>query len=171
MSEARWEAVLDRVFELTLLLGRDMAESLARDGLTESRAHVVWELHHRGPCTQRMLADVLNVTPRTITALVDGLESTGFVAREPHPTDRRATLVTLTPRGRASGRTMVAGKRRLARALFSDVAPEVLDGLDLGLREVLERLRSVLAAPTSPHTQRASHPGHKRTRRSSRITP
>jgi DNA-binding MarR family transcriptional regulator len=154
MGEEHWETLLDRVFELTLLLGRDMAESLARDGLTESRAHMVWELHHRGPCTQRELADVLNVTPRTITALVDGLEDTGFVAREPHPTDRRATVVTLTPRGRASGRTMVAGKRRLARTLFSDLAPEVLDGLDFGLREVLERLRNALAAPKPTHARR-----------------
>jgi DNA-binding MarR family transcriptional regulator len=148
MREEHWEAVLDRVFELTLLLGRDMTENLARDGLTDSRAHVVWELHHRGPCTQRTLADALHVTPRTITTLVDALESTGFVAREPHPSDRRATLVTLTPRGQASGRAMVAGKRRLARALFSDLPPETLDGLDLGLREVLARLRSVIAAPS-----------------------
>lgn len=149
MHDQPWEAVLDRVFELTVLLGRDMAESLARDGLTESRAHLVWELHHRGPCTQRELAEAVNVTPRTITALVDGLESTGFVAREAHPTDRRATLVTLTPRGKATGRSLVAGKRRLARALFSDLPPDVLDGLDVGLRAVLERLRSVLDAPTS----------------------
>ena len=150
MSDARWEAVLDRVFELTVLLGRDMAENLARDGLTESRAALVWELHRRGPCTQRELADALNVTPRTVTALVDGLESTGFVAREPHPSDRRATLVTLTRQGQASGRAFVAGKRRLARALFSDLSPDVLDGLDVGLDQVVERLRTVLAARTPP---------------------
>jgi DNA-binding MarR family transcriptional regulator len=29
------------------------------------------------------------------------LESRGLVARNPHPTDRRATLVSLTPGGRA----------------------------------------------------------------------
>ncbi len=150
MGEERWEAVLDRVFELTLLLGRDITENLARDGLTESRAALVWELHHRGPCTQRELADAVNVTPRTITTLVDGLESTGFVAREAHPSDRRATLVTLTRQGRASGRKLAAGKRRLARELFSDLSPELLDGLDLGLQEMVERLRSVLAAQQPP---------------------
>lgn len=88
-----------------------------------------------------------SMSPELKASRVDGLEATDFVARETHPSDRRATLVTLTPRGRASGRAMVAGKRRLARALFSDLGPDVLDGLEVGLREVLERLRSVLAAP------------------------
>lgn len=59
-----------------------MSEGLAREGLTESRAQVMWELQHRGPCTQRVLADALQVTPRTITTLIDGLASSGFVTRE-----------------------------------------------------------------------------------------
>src|SRR5487761_902345 len=102
MGVERWETVLDRVLELTALLGRDAAESLAREGLTESRAHLVWQLQQRGPCTQATLAADLHVTPRTVTALVDGLEATGFVPRDPPPTDRRATLVTFTERGRAT---------------------------------------------------------------------
>jgi len=40
----------------------------------------------------------LHVAPRTITALFDGLVATGFVTREPHPSDRHAALVTLTER-------------------------------------------------------------------------
>src|SRR2546430_15486 len=100
MRPERWEAALDRVLELTVLLGRDMTDSLAREGLTESRAHLLWQLQQRGPCTQRTLAADLHVTPRAITALVDGLAATGFVTRELHPSDRRATLVTFTERGR-----------------------------------------------------------------------
>jgi hypothetical protein len=91
MRAERWEAALDRVLELTVLLGRDMADSLAREGLTDSRAHLLWQLQQRGPCTQRTLAADLHVTPRAITALVDGLVATGFVTREPHPSDRRDT--------------------------------------------------------------------------------
>jgi DNA-binding MarR family transcriptional regulator len=43
------------------------------------------------------LAKALDVTPRSITALVDGLESEGLVRRVAHPTDRRATIVELEP--------------------------------------------------------------------------
>ena len=98
MDAERWEATLDRILELTVLLGQDMAEHLAREGLTESRAHLLWQLQQRGPCTQATLAAGLHVTPRTITALVDALVATGFVTREPHPSDRRAALVTFTER-------------------------------------------------------------------------
>jgi DNA-binding MarR family transcriptional regulator len=85
MRDDHWEAVLDQVLELTVLLGRDMTSSLARMGLTEARAHLLWELRARGPCTQRALASALRVTPRAVTALVDGLVETGFVTREPAP--------------------------------------------------------------------------------------
>ena len=141
-----WEATLGRVLELTVLLNRDMTEGLARLGLTESRAHVMWELERRGPSTQRVLADAVGVAPRTITTLIDALAETGFVTREPHPSDRRATLVTFTGRGRATGRALVEGHHRLARELFEDLPADVLDGFDAGLAHVNARLRHLAAA-------------------------
>jgi DNA-binding MarR family transcriptional regulator len=141
----QWEAALDRVLELTVLLGRDSAESLAQMGLTESRAHLVWQLQQRGPCTQATLAADMHVTPRTITALVDALVDTGFVTREPHPTDRRATLVTFTERGRTTAQELVDGHRRLARQLFADLPADVFDNFDAALRHVIAQFRTVLA--------------------------
>jgi DNA-binding MarR family transcriptional regulator len=146
MHAERWEAALNRILELTVLLGRDMTDSLAREGLTDSRAHLLWQLQQRGPCTQRTLAADLHVTPRTITALVDGLVATGFVTREPHPSDRRATLVTFTERGRTTAQALLDGHRRLARQLFADLPPNVFDGFDVGLLHVLARFRGVVAA-------------------------
>jgi DNA-binding MarR family transcriptional regulator len=97
-----------------------------------------------GPSSQRELADRLSVTPRTVTALVDGLESTGFVTRERDPTDRRVARVTMTPQGRAASQAMVDGRRRLAQALLGDLPRDRLHGFDTGLRHVLERLRDLL---------------------------
>ena len=88
----------------------------------------------------------MHVTPRAITALVDGLVATGFVTREPHPSDRRATLVTFTERGRTTAQALLDGHRRLARQLFADLPPNVFDGFDVGLLHVLARFRGVLAA-------------------------
>jgi DNA-binding MarR family transcriptional regulator len=148
----RWEAMLDRVLELTVLLARDMSEGLARMGLTESRAHVVWELQRRGPCTQRALADALKVAPRTITTLIDALVETGFVTREPHPSDRRATLVTFTPHGEQTARALVEGHRELARLLFEDLPAGELEEFDAGLVDVVDRLR-ILTASTGDNPQ------------------
>jgi DNA-binding MarR family transcriptional regulator len=145
MRSEQWEAALDRVLELTVLLNRDMTDSLAREGLTESRAHLLWQLQQRGPCTQRTLAADLHVTPRAVTALVDGLAATGFVTREPHPSDRRATLVTFTERGRATAQALRDGHVRLARQLFAGLPEDAFDGFDAGLLHVLTQLRDVLA--------------------------
>lgn len=43
----------------------------------------------------------LQVHPTSVTSLIDGLQRSGYVARSPHPSDRRATLATITARGRA----------------------------------------------------------------------
>jgi DNA-binding MarR family transcriptional regulator len=147
MSDERWEAALDQVLLLTVLLGRDMTDGLARMGLTEARAHLVWELQARGPCTQRALASALHVTPRAITALVDSLVETGFVTREPCPADRRATLVTFTELGRTTGQALAAGHRELARSLFADMPAEAFDSFDTGLGYVVNRLRALLTEP------------------------
>ena len=151
MCAERWEATLNRVLELTVLLGRDAVDSLAREGLTESRAHLLWQLQQRGPCVQRILAADMHVTPRAITALVDGLVATGFVTREPHPSDRRATLVTFTERGRVTAQALLDGHRRLARQLFAGLPDDTFDGFDAGLLHVLTRLRGVVAAKRAPN--------------------
>ena len=42
----------------------------------------------------------MGIDPSTIVTLVDELESAGLAKRRPHPKDRRAREVTLTPKGR-----------------------------------------------------------------------
>ena len=49
--------------------------------------------------TPAELAEKAAVTRATITGLLDGLEQTGLVRREPHAEDRRKTIVHLTPDG------------------------------------------------------------------------
>jgi DNA-binding MarR family transcriptional regulator len=135
---------LGQVLELAVLINDDMARSLAGDGLTVPRAHLLWELHHRGPSTQRHLAEVLGVSPRNITGLVDALVATGFVTRQPHPADRRATLVTFTEHGARTAKQMDKGQRQLAKLLFSGMSDRQFDGLVRGLGAVLNQLREHL---------------------------
>ncbi len=139
-------AVLDRILELVAVLDTDSRESLARDGLTPARAHVLWELQHRGPLPQRALAEALRVSARNVTGLVDGLVEGGFVTREPHPTDRRATLVSLTERGAATLDAMAGGHRELARQLFGDLSPAQHAAFADRLAHVTGRWREALAA-------------------------
>jgi len=137
---------LDQLLELVVLINEDMTQTLARDGLTVPRAHLVWLLHHGGATTQRALADALKVSPRNVTGLVDGLVATGLVTREPHPTDRRATLVSLTDRGASTLAEMDRGHRELATLLFGDMADRQFGSFVDGLGHVLRRLREELNA-------------------------
>ena len=83
----------------------------------------------------------MKVSARTVTGLVDGLEATGFVSRQPHPTDRRATLVTFTERGLRTV-AMERGQQEFARLLFAEMAEERLDCFTGVLGEILTQLRT-----------------------------
>lgn len=136
--------LLDQVLEVAVLINQDMNSSLGEYGLTPSRTHLLWELFHRGPSTQRVLADGLGVTARNVTGLVDALVETGYVTREPHPRDRRASLVTLTDRGTDVMTKMEKGQEEFARLLFADLPDRQLSGLTQGLAHVLDRLRELV---------------------------
>lgn len=143
-TSAQRVAALDRVLELAVLMDADMTRTLAERGLTTSRTHLLWVLHHGGPSTQRDLAAALDVSPRNVTGLVDALEETGFVRRRPHPTDRRAVLVDLTATGRAATARMQVEQSELADQLFKGLPRQTFAGLVDGLDAVLARLRPLV---------------------------
>jgi DNA-binding MarR family transcriptional regulator len=65
-------------------------------GISAQRLRLLNVVHCQGPQKMADLAEALAVTPRNVTALVDGLEAEGLIRRIPHSTDRRVTLVELT---------------------------------------------------------------------------
>ena len=52
--------------------------------------------------TQRKLADMLQQNESAMTAMVGRLTTAGLIVRAPHPTDGRAWILELTPRGEAA---------------------------------------------------------------------
>ena len=127
---------------VSLLLNEDATRSLAKEGLSIPRAALLWHVHHQGSSTQRVLAEALRVSPRNVTGLVDALAEAGYVTRGPHPTDRRATLVSLTERGTASMSQMASDHEELARTLFGGMSD--LAAFAGGLEHVLAKLSEAL---------------------------
>jgi DNA-binding MarR family transcriptional regulator len=68
------------------------------------------------------LGDELFVSPRNVTVLVDALEANGLVRRHPHPTDRRAILVELTPQGAETCAATYTQHTEAVSELFSDLS-------------------------------------------------
>jgi len=84
------------------------------------------------------MGERLQVHPTSVTNTVDRLEAQGLVARIPHPTDRRTTLVEITP----AGRTRV----EKAAAALGDVGFG-LDGMETSdMTAVTNSLHSLRAA-------------------------
>ena len=69
---------------------------------------------------------------RTITGLVDALAAGGLATRKPHPSDRRATLVTLTADGQRLTAKLKRDYRTLARALFAQMSRRELASFERG---------------------------------------
>jgi DNA-binding MarR family transcriptional regulator len=78
----------------------------------------------------KAVGEAFHLSSGAVTALVDRLEEAGYVTREPHPTDRRSSLLVLTPSGaeaaagagalyvRATESTIPADRLAEATAMF-----------------------------------------------------
>lgn len=82
---------------------RDRATTL---GLTAPQAVALREL--TGPLTLRELAERMCCEPSNATFVSDRLEEQGLVERRPHPRDRRAKQLVLTPDGTALRERLMA---------------------------------------------------------------
>jgi DNA-binding MarR family transcriptional regulator len=138
----RQQDALDRLLHVSALLEADQARFHAERDMTGPRVHLLWQVGLTGPTTQRVVADALGVTPRAVTGLVDGLEASGHVTRQPDPGDRRAALVTLTPAGERFVADLRESHARLAEDLFGRLDDDRLgtfvDVLDATVARVAE---------------------------------
>ena len=87
--------------------------------------------------SMREVSEILHVSPRTVTDMIDSLEARGLVARGPHPADRRITLLRLTPDGR---RQLAA-----AAALAERSHTAAMGGLSSQEQQTLRRLLDQVA--------------------------
>jgi len=145
MTTNDYELAWGRILELAVVVNEDMDSFLEQYGLTRARTHVIWVLHQHGPSTHRGLAEAIGVSAQNVTGLVDALVLGGFVTREPHPTDRRATLVTLSERGRSVAESMASEQRELTHQLFAEMPDEQFQCMLRGLGTVLERFKELQA--------------------------
>lgn len=120
------------------------AAALDTLGLTPALFAVLSFVVARESAIQQEIGRTIGIDPSTMVALVDRLEAAGLAKRRPHPDDRRAREVVITPKGL---RTV-----ERARALARQVEDEVLQGLTRAQRRQLDKLlrQALDAAPPQP---------------------
>jgi DNA-binding MarR family transcriptional regulator len=108
-------------------------------GLTFPRyeALMLLSFSRNGSLPLGKIGDRLQVHRTSVTNIIDGLERSGFVAREPHAHDRRTTLAAITDRGRdvAQAATQALNEARFGTAPLRAAELEQVT-------EVLRRLRA-----------------------------
>ena len=121
-----------------------VAEALQSIGLTTALFGVLNVLAARAGAIQQELGSAMGIDPSTMVSLIDQLESAGLAKRRPNPKDRRARLVSITPKGRRL--------LQRARKLAFESEDEVLGGLSgAERRDLLKLLRRALSsAPPQP---------------------
>ncbi|MDR0781290.1 MAG: MarR family transcriptional regulator [Pseudomonadales bacterium] len=109
-------------------------------GLTRAQWQVLACLLRLEGAQQKELADLMDITPITLTGLLDRLERDGWVERRADPADRRAKRVYLTDK--------VEPVTKSVRKIGVKVCCQALDGLDEAeqtqLTHLLLRIRSNL---------------------------
>ncbi|GAA3046688.1 MarR family winged helix-turn-helix transcriptional regulator [Streptomyces glomeratus] len=102
-------------------------------GITPAQSRLLRTLAHFGsPPRMADLAERLEVVPRAVTTLVDGLEASGRVRRVPDPSNRRVIRIEVTDQGREALRAVRGARRSAAEEILApltDEQREVLGGL------------------------------------------
>ncbi|WP_046729369.1 MarR family winged helix-turn-helix transcriptional regulator [Streptomyces humi] len=110
----------------------------ARDlGVTPAQSRLLRTLaHYDAPPRMADLAERLEVVPRAVTTLVDGLEASGKVRRAPDPTNRRVTRIEITDQGHATLAGLHAARRAAAEEILAPLTQEQREALG-GLLDTL----------------------------------
>jgi MarR family transcriptional regulator, organic hydroperoxide resistance regulator len=115
--------------------------SLAQRGLTPNDSRALMTLDFDAGQTMGALAQQWECDPANATWVIDRLERLGYAARRPSPTDRRAKLVVLTPKG-------AKVKAAILREFYAP--PPALLNLEAAQLEELDGLFHKLLAEAQP---------------------
>jgi DNA-binding MarR family transcriptional regulator len=116
----------EQLLRLTRRVHRIQKRQLQERGLgvTPAQSRLLRTLAHwETPPRMADLAERLEVVPRAVTTLVDGLEASGKVRRVPDPANRRVIRIELTE----DGRKTLQGLRDVRRAAAEEILAPLTD--------------------------------------------
>jgi DNA-binding MarR family transcriptional regulator len=125
MSEESELATSDRLLGQVCRLHHSLARALLNGiGLYRGQPQLLDILHEQEGLTHTELAARLRVVPATMTKMLQRMERTGFVVRQPDEKDQRVSRVYLTDAGREVRDDMRLVLQQLAEETFADFTME-----------------------------------------------
>ncbi|MFN3891704.1 MAG: MarR family winged helix-turn-helix transcriptional regulator [Beijerinckiaceae bacterium] len=117
---ARVGHLLRRAYQIAL---ENSARGFADLDLTPRQAAAVWELHARGPLSQRELGDAIGMDAPNVHGLVSRLLKRGVVTRAKDREDPRRKRVSLTQEGESIAATLPERARGAEEATLARLSP------------------------------------------------
>jgi DNA-binding MarR family transcriptional regulator len=125
----------------------DQVETQMRrdSGLTMSRYDVLMHLDMAGGrLGLSELASTIVLSPSGLSKLLDRMETSGLLHREPDPRDARSTFAKISPHGRS----VVRKVRQSHHAWLQQVFGDALDDRDVAeLTRIMERINARIPSP------------------------
>jgi DNA-binding MarR family transcriptional regulator len=113
-------ASLEREFRRFALNHSRFKHQIGDDRLDRLALMLLGALSHRGPSRLSALADHCGFDPSTVSRQVADLERGGLLERSTDPDDRRAVLLTASPKGKRLLQRLQAGSRQRLQRLVGD---------------------------------------------------
>ena len=135
------------VSRLGATVGSELARALRPLGIEPRHFGLLRALSRSEGDSQRAVASRLGLHPNRMVDLVDELETRRLVRRRPHPSDRRAHTVVLTP----SGEKLLQKAFLLAVGIERSLCADLSEDERRLLLDLLERLRTDDASPPGVH--------------------
>lgn len=112
-------------------------------GITRSQWWVLSQLsrHTRSGMLQTELARDLDVGKVTVGGLIDRLEASGCVVRQPDAVDRRAKRIMITEDGRAVLKQMVTVGQALNQVILAGLTPAEIEVTERALSLMKDNIR------------------------------
>jgi MarR family transcriptional regulator, organic hydroperoxide resistance regulator len=108
--------------------------------LTQGQIRALFTIDVKGEATAGELAKAAELSPASVSTMLDHLERDGIVERRRSEDDRRVVVVTLT----ASGRALLAAKRERWRARGREALEGVSEEHLLAAADVMHRMATML---------------------------
>lgn len=122
------------------LIYRGMTNShdqrLSKYGLTTSQFGVLVNLWKRDGVTQKELQEKLEIRPATLTGIIDGLVSRGYVKRECDNCDARFKRLYITDKGKSIKTECLSIVQEMEKMLVRNLTEDEVEYLNSILRKI-----------------------------------
>ncbi len=120
------------------LISSEFHAVVRREGLAISEWRVLASLADSRPMSIGRLAGIALAKQPTVTRLLDRMQDKGHVRRSAHESDRRVTLVAITPAGRRLVDRLIALAREHEDRVLAPFGLARADALKTTLRRIIE---------------------------------